>query len=173
VPVDQSGWNGTETTSTNKVSSVKCSTNNNIIAKKSPANFPFLHIWSQDEHLPSMVKGSLFFQRSFNWAMSDTWILRKLMSSRMKAFTAFGIFGFWERFCLKHCRMQSETSEFHIPVKNLKPGTFKPQKLGSNLTSLFLIKLIISTISILCFVGECLFRLTFKSLTYFGTIVRI
>jgi hypothetical protein len=133
----------------------------------------FLHIWSQDEHFPSMVKGSLFFQRSFNWAMSDTWILRKLMSSRMKAFTASGIFGFWERFCLKHCRMQSETSEFHIPVKNLKAGTFKPQKLGSNLTSLFLIKLIISTISILCFVGECLFSLTFKSLTYFGTIVRI
>jgi hypothetical protein len=40
VPVDQSGWNGTETTSTNKVSSLKCSTNNNIIAKKPPANFP-------------------------------------------------------------------------------------------------------------------------------------
>jgi hypothetical protein len=124
-----------------------------------------LHIWNQDEHLPSMVKGSSFFQRSYSWAMSDTWILRKLMSSRIKAFTTSGIIGFWEGFCLKHCKIQSGTNEFHNPVMNSKAVTFKPQKLASNLTSLFLMMLIVSTISFLCFVCECLFSLTCKRLS--------
>jgi hypothetical protein len=122
----------------------------------------FLHIWNQDERLPSMVKGNSFYQQSYSWTMGYPWLLRKVMSSRMKAFTTSGIIGFWERFCLKYCKMQSEISDVHNTIKNFNAVTFKPQKLASNMTSLFLIMLIISAVSILCFVGEYLFSLACK-----------
>jgi hypothetical protein len=126
-----------------------------------------LHIWNQDEHVPSMVKGSPFFQRSYYWAMSDTWLLRKLMSSRLKAFTASGIIGFWERFCLKHCKKQSGFSGIQNQVKNSKATVFKAQKLGSNVTSLFLILLIAFAISVLCFLGERIFNLVRRRVILF------
>jgi hypothetical protein len=114
----------------------------------------FLPIWNQDERVPSMVKGSSFFQRSHTWTMSNTWLLRKHMSSRMKTFTTAGIIGFWERYCVKHCKKQSEPSELQNSVMNSTAMTFKPQKLGSNIISLFLILLTTFTISILCLLGE-------------------
>jgi hypothetical protein len=117
----------------------------------------FLHIWNQDERFPSMVKGNPFYQQSYSWTMGYSWLLRKVMSSRMKAFTTSGIIGFWERFCLKYCKIQSETSDFHNTTKNCNAVTVKPQKLALDMTSLFLIMLIISAVSILCFVGEYLF----------------
>jgi hypothetical protein len=33
----------------------------------------FLHIWNQDEHFPSMMKGNPFFQLSYDSTISDTW----------------------------------------------------------------------------------------------------
>jgi hypothetical protein len=128
----------------------------------------FLHIWNQDEGLPSMVKGNSFYQQSYSWTMGYTWLLRKVMSSRMKAFTTSGIIGFWERFCLKYCKMQSEISDVHNTIKNFNAVTFKPQKLASNMTSLFLIMLIISAVSILCFVGEYLFSRACKCFSQLG-----
>jgi hypothetical protein len=125
-----------------------------------------LHIWNQDEHIPSMVKGSPFFQLNYYWTMRNMWLLRKLVSSRMEAFTTSGIIGFWERFCLKYCKMQSESRDFQNTVRNSKAVTFKPQKLASNITSLFLIMLIISAVSTLCFVLEYFFSLTRKSLSH-------
>jgi hypothetical protein len=110
-----------------------------------------LHIWNQDEHLPLMVKGSPFFQQSHSWTMSNTWLFRKLLSSRLKGFTTSGIIGFWERFCLKHCKKPPELSELENSATNLKTITFKTQKLGSNISSLFLILLIAFAISILLF----------------------
>jgi hypothetical protein len=122
-----------------------------------------LHIWNQDEHLPLMVKGSPFFQQSYSWTMSNTWIylyisvyiyMYKLLISRLKAFTTSGIIGFWERFCLKHCKKPPELSQLENPATNFKTITFKSQKLKSNISSLFFILLIDFAISILCFLGE-------------------
>jgi hypothetical protein len=117
----------------------------------------FLQIWNQDENLPSMVKGSPFFQQSHSWTIIDAWLFRKLLSFRLKTFTTSGIIGFWERFCLKHCKSQSE---FQNSAINSKTFIFKAQKLGSNITSLFLMLLIASAISILCFLFERVFSLT-------------
>jgi hypothetical protein len=107
----------------------------------------FLHVWNQDEQFPQMVKGNSFFQQRYSWNMSGTWLFRKLLSSRLKAFATSGIIGFWERFCLKYCIKQPEQlSVSHNPIINSKATNFKPQKLGSNLTSLFFIMFIISYI---------------------------
>jgi hypothetical protein len=121
-----------------------------------------LHIWNKDEHLPLMVKGSPFFQQSHSWTMSNTWVFRKLLSSRLKAFTTSGIIGFWERFCLKHCKKPPELSELENPATNFKTITFKSQKLGSNISSLFFILLIAFAISIFRFLWERFFWLTSK-----------
>jgi hypothetical protein len=127
----------------------------------------FLHIWNQDEHLPSMVKGSPFFQQSHSWTMRDTWLFRKLLNFRLKAFTTSGIIGFWERFCLKHCKKQSELSELQYPDVNSKIITFNAQKLGSNISSLFFMLLITLAISILCLLGERFFSLTNECVIFF------
>jgi hypothetical protein len=127
----------------------------------------FLHIWNQDEHLPSMVKGTSFFLESYSWTMSHTWLLRKLLNSRLNAFTTSGIIGFWERFCLKHCKKSQELSELQNPPTNSKAATFNAQKLESNISSLFFILLITFAISILCLLGERFFRLTSECLTLF------
>jgi hypothetical protein len=127
----------------------------------------FLHIWNQDEHLPSMVKGKPFFQQSYYWTMTDTWLLRKLMSFRVKAFTTSGIIGFWERFCLKHCKKPPEHSELQNLLINSNTITFKPQKLGTNISSLFFILLISFAISILCFLGERFFSPTYECFIVF------
>jgi hypothetical protein len=113
-----------------------------------------LHILYQDKSVPTMVKGSLFFQQSHYWTMSDTWLLRKLMNSRLKAFTTSGIIAFWEKFCSKYCRKPQERSALHTPVMNSNDGTFKSQELESNLASLFFLILIMSSISVLFFLGE-------------------
>jgi hypothetical protein len=120
----------------------------------------FLHIWNQDEHVPPMVKGTSFFQQSYTWTMSHTWVLRKLLSFRLTAFTATGIIGFWERFCLKHCKKPPEFSELQSPPIIFKTNTFKPQKLQSNMSTLFFILLIAFALSILCFLGERCFFIT-------------
>jgi hypothetical protein len=86
--------------------------------------------------------------------MSDTWLLRKLMNSRLKAFTTSGIIAFWEKFCSKYCKKPQERSALHTPVMNSNDGTFKSQELESNLASLFFLILIMSSISVLFFLGE-------------------
>jgi hypothetical protein len=79
-----------------------------------------------------MVKGTSFFQQSYTWTMSDTWLFRKLLNSRLKAFTTSGIIGFWENFCLKYCKKPPELQ--NLPIIS-KARTFKAQRLGSNLFS--------------------------------------
>jgi hypothetical protein len=93
-----------------------------------------LHILNQDKSVPTMVKGTSFFHQSHYWTMSYTSLLRKLMNSRLKAFTTSGIIAFWERFCSKYCKKRPEHSAFHNPVMNSQDRTFKSQELESNLT---------------------------------------
>jgi hypothetical protein len=115
----------------------------------------FLHLWNEDSRSPPMVKGNSFFQKNYDWTIKQSWLLRKLMSSRLKAFTASGIIQFWESFCLKHCKSQTGHAKSHKSVMNSKTTkTFKSQDLGSNLTSLFFLMLILSSCSILCFLAE-------------------
>jgi hypothetical protein len=123
-----------------------------------------LQIFKQDKSVPTMVKGNSFFQQSHYWTMSYTWLLRKLMVSRLQLFTTSGIIAFWERFCSKYCKQRPEHSAIHTPVMNSQDRTFKSQELESNLTSLFFLILIMSTISIFCFVVECCF--TIKTAQY-------
>jgi hypothetical protein len=112
------------------------------------------HILNEDKSVPTMVKGSSFFQQSHYWTISDTWLLRKLMNSRLKAFTTSGIIAFWEKFCSKYCNQPHERSALHTPDMNSNDRTFKSQELESNLASLFFLILIMSTISVLFFLGE-------------------
>jgi hypothetical protein len=125
----------------------------------------FLHIWNQDEHLPSMVKGTSFFPQSYSWTMSNTWLLR--MNSRLNAFATSGIIGFWETFCLKHCKKPQGLSGLQNPPINSKAVTFNAQKLESNISSLFFILLITFAISILCLLGERFFSLASECLILF------
>jgi hypothetical protein len=130
-----------------------------------------LHILCQDKSVPTMVKGSLFFQQSHYWTMSDTWLLRKLMNSRMKALTTSGIIAFWEKFCYKYCKKRTGHSAIHPPVMSSEDRSFQSQELESNLTSLFFLILIMSAISILCFVGELC--ITFKTILDLREFVKI
>jgi hypothetical protein len=113
-----------------------------------------LHILNQDESVPTMVKGTPFFQQSHYWTINRSWLLRKLLSSRLNAFTTSGIIAFWEKFCSKYCKKPQERGAFHTPVMNSPDRTFKSQELESNLISLFFLILTIFAISVLCFVGE-------------------
>jgi hypothetical protein len=113
-----------------------------------------LHILNQDKSVPTMVKGNSFFQKSHYWTMSYTWLLRKLMVSRLQVFTTSGIIAFWERFCSKYCKKRTGHSALHLPVMTSQDRNFESQELESNLTSLFFLLLIMSAISIICFVGE-------------------
>jgi hypothetical protein len=114
----------------------------------------FLHFRNEDEHLPPMVKGNSFFQQSHYWTISRSWVLKKLISYRLKAFADSGIIGFWEAFCLKYCKQQPGKEKSHELIMVSKMKAFRPQELGSNLISLFFIILILLCISILCFLGE-------------------
>jgi hypothetical protein len=96
-----------------------------------------IQILNREKNVPSMVKGTSFFQQSHYWTISRTWLLRKLISSRLKAFTTSGIIAFWERFCSKYCKKQPEHRAFHSPVINSNESTFNSQELESNLASLF------------------------------------
>jgi hypothetical protein len=113
-----------------------------------------LNILNQNKNVPSMVKGTSFFQQSHYWTISRTLVIRNFISSRLKAFTTSGIIAFWERFCSKYCKNQPEHGSFHSPDKNSNEKSFKSQELESNLTSLFFLMLIMFAISILCFAGE-------------------
>jgi hypothetical protein len=130
-----------------------------------------LHILNQDKSVPTMVKGTPFFQKSHYWTMSYTSLLRKLMNSRLKAFTTSGIIAFWERFCSKYCKKPAGHSALHPPVMSFQDRSFKSQELESDLTSLVFLILIMSAISIICFVGELC--ITFKRILDLRAFLKI
>jgi hypothetical protein len=114
-----------------------------------------LQIFKQDKSVPTMVKGSSFFQQSHYWTMSYAWLSRKLMVSRLQVFTTSRIIAFWERFCSKYCKQRPEHSAIYTPVMNSQDRTFKSQELESNLT---------------CFVVECC--VTIKTAQYLHVFLK-
>jgi hypothetical protein len=118
---------------------------------------------AQGESLPQLAKGNPFYEQRFFWAVKYTWVFRRILEFRLKAFTVSGIIQFWESFCKKYCKQQTgKINTNQVPTIS-NPKSFKPQGLQSNLMSLFYAIFILLSASSLCFLLEIYLKLCLDS----------
>jgi hypothetical protein len=89
-------------------------------------------------------------------------VVQKAVELSIESFATSEIIRFWERFYLKHCKKKSKLRELQNPAISSETFALKAQKIGSNITSWLFVLLIAFVISILGFLEERFFYLTYE-----------